>query len=314
MTTVICTSCCRIGPPPPPPSLSCCPERRPIDLALIPRSIAKAMTGISWASFTANAWGGCTELAGTAGAKSGCAICYARTFLERKHLVRWGAGERRVRFASWRARVLRLDRMARETGLRFSVFAFSLADWLDPEVPPAWREEFCAIVEACTHLDWLLLTHRPHLARKLAPPAWVERLPDHVWPGVTVEHATHGFRLAHLADVWGDSGRLWVSAEPIGGSLAGVDLSIAACIILGGASNTTDPEWAPAPEHIGEVLEAYPDQVHFKQWGVFGADGAFHGRKERAGRAWNGAQYDWTPWPRHRELLKAAAQAERMAA
>lgn len=308
MEPVICTECGHVGAPPAAPALSCCPERRAIPLALIPRSLARAMTGISWATFTINAWGGCTEIPASAGGYSGCSICYARTFLERKGMVRWGAGKPRVQFLGWKARAHRLDRMARETGLRFAVFAFSLADWLDPEVPAEWRREFTDVVDACPHLDWLLLTHRPHLARKLAPAAWLERLPAHVWPGVTVEHGAHGFRLHQLAGVWGDSGRLWVSVEPIAGSLAGVDLSIARCIVVGGASNTTDPTWAPQAADIAAILEAHPDRTHFKQWGVFGRDGIHHGTKERAGRTWNGDQYDWTPWPRHRALLARVVQ------
>lgn len=305
---VICASCRHLGPPPPPPALSCCPERRPIPLRLIPRSIARLMTGISWTSFTTNAWGGCTPIPASSGGRSGCTLCYARPFLERKGVARWGAGEPRTPFAGWEARARRLDRLARETGLRFSVFAFSLADWLDPEVPAAWRSAFCAVVEDCVHLDWLLLTHRPHLAGKLAPAAWTAgRLPSHVWPGVTIECAAHGFRLQQLAAVWGATGRLWVSAEPLAGSLAGADLSIARCIIVGGASNTTDPAWALNPTDVAAVLDAYPERVHFKQWGVFGPDGTLHGRKEQAGRAWRGLQYDWTPWARHRDLLAAVA-------
>lgn len=300
---VICASCRHLGPPPPPPALSCCPERHAVPLQAIPASIARQMTGISWASFTLNAWGGCTAIPASSGGMSGCAICYARTFLERKGQVRWGPGEPRQRFTGWRRRALRLDRMARETGLRFAVFAFSLADWLDPEVPPAWRDDFCAVVEGCVHLDWLLLTHRPHLAAKLAPAAWLERVPDHVWPGVTVECAAHGFRLQQLADVWGDCGRLWVSAEPLAGSLAGVDLSIARCIILGGASNTRDPAWAPNPAHVAEILDAHPLSVHFKQWGIFGPDGTRHARKELAGREVHGVIHAYTPWDCHRALL-----------
>ncbi|MBB3268303.1 protein gp37 [Azospirillum sp. OGB3] len=303
---VICTACCHIGPPPA-GTVSCCPERRPISLNLIPRSLASLLTGISWSSFTINAWNGCTEVPASSGGRSGCVICYARTFSERKGWARWGAGQPRHQFSGWKARARRLDRMARETGLRFAVFAFSLADWLDAEVDPSWRSEFTTVVEECTNLDWLLLSHRPHLARKLAPASWRNTLPPHVWPGVTVEHAAHGFRLDQLAELWGDTGRMWVSVEPIAGSLATVDLSPACCIIVGGASNTDDLAWVPNPVHVAEILEAYPQRTHFKQWGVFDVAGVHRGTKERAGRDWNGQQYDWTPWSRHRHLLTRAA-------
>lgn len=92
------------------------------------------------------------------------------------------------------------------------VFAASLADWLDPEVPAGWLADFLGLIAATPHLDWLLLTKRPELWRErmqLASnlgeqgfhegaalagdwllyqdePELVE-LPPNVWVGVTVE-------------------------------------------------------------------------------------------------------------------------------
>jgi protein gp37 len=95
-----------------------------------------------------------------------------------------------------------LNRIAKATGYPFSVFSLSLGDWLDPEADPVLRAEMVETVEACQHLTWLLLTHRPHLARKLAPAAWIRDLPVNVWPGVTVDHPLHGYRWDQLRDVW----------------------------------------------------------------------------------------------------------------
>jgi protein gp37 len=302
---MICANCCAINTTLAPPS--CCDAPAPTPLTRVPRSLAGSMTNISWASFSLNAWGGCTPIPASSGGRSGCEICYARSFLEKKNIAVWGAGEPRRLFKGWPARARRLDRMARDTGLRFSVFAFSLADWLDPEVDPSWRAAFTDVVEDCPHLDWLLLTHRPHLAAKFAPAHWRRDLPDNVWPGVTLEHTAHGFRFTQLADLWGGTNRLWVSAEPLAGSLAALDLSAATCVIIGGASNTRDPSWALNPNHVSEIVTAYPNRVHFKQWGVFGPDGVYNGAKALNGRAWNGTVIDWTPWPRHRALLASIA-------
>lgn len=70
----------------------------------IPRSVARTMTGIQWADFTANGWFGCTPVPANTGALSGCDICYARSFAERRLGVLWGAGEprRRAIGLSWR--------------------------------------------------------------------------------------------------------------------------------------------------------------------------------------------------------------------
>lgn len=194
------------------------------------KTLARAMSGIQWTTFTLNPWIGCTRLAGSHGAPSGCDICYAATYAENRLGLSWGSGAARKRVVTALERAKSIDRAARATGLRFAVFALSLGDWLDPEVDPSWRAEFLEIVERCDAVDWLLLTHRPHLARKLAPAAWLEALPAHVWPGVTVDHRNHAFRWHQMRDVWGGTGRAWISAEPLFSSLAGVDLDGAAAL------------------------------------------------------------------------------------
>jgi protein gp37 len=193
------------------------------------------------------------------------------------------------------------------TDCAFSIFSLSLGDWLDAEIDPAWRAALVDTVEACQHLTWLLLTHRPHLAGKLLPAAWCRDLPVNVWPGVTVDHPLHGFRWGQLRAVWGDTGRAWVSAEPLAASLASVDLSDAVTTIYGGASNTSDPSWEFDPTLVQEAVDRYgQDRVFFKQFGDF-RDGKRVGKKA-AGRDIRGRIYDHTPWPRHRQMLAEAAR------
>jgi protein gp37 len=280
------------------------------DLMMIPPSIARQMTGIEWCDFTGNSWIGCTRMPASSGARSGCDICYAETFGGRRMGVAWGAGEPRRRVSSFDSRMRRLDRLAKATGLRFSVFSLSLGDWLDPEVDPSWRADMLETVEACRNLNWLLLTHRPHLARKLLPASWAERPPENVWPGVTVDHPLHAFRWGHHADFWGHTGRAWVSAEPLAASLKGVMFDGACVVILGGASNTKDPAWAFREEWVGEGIDQWgEDRVFFKQHGVF-LKGIYVGNKKRAGREYEGRILDRTSWPRHRDVLRRAAVSE----
>lgn len=274
-------------------------------MAEIPRSVARQMTGIQWTDFSANFWIGCTRVIARAGARSGCELCYAASFAARLGIV-WN-GERRPT-ATMHARMRRLDRLAAETGLSFSVFSLSLGDWLDDQVDPGLRAAMIETVEACPHLTWLLLTHRPHFATKLLPASWRASPPQNVWPGVTIDHPLHGYRWRHHLHFWGHTGRAWVSAEPLAASLASLDLGDAAVTIYGGASNTGgDQSWEFDPEWVREAVDRYgEDRVFFKQFGDW-RDGKRVGKKA-AGRDLAGRIYDNTPWPRHRELLERLAQ------
>lgn len=272
----------------------------------IPRSIAAGMTGIEWTDFTGNAWIGCTRVPANTGARSGCDICYAASFAGNRLGMPWGAGAERREVISFPVRMRRLDKLAAATGMAFSVFSMSLGDWLDPEVEPSRRAAFIETVEACRNLTWLLLTHRPHLATKLLPAAWRVSPPVNVWPGVTVDHPLHGRRWMQHAEFWGATGRAWVSAEPLAASLASIDLSAAVTTIYGGASGTSDHTWEFDPRWVQEAVDRYgPERVFFKQFGDW-REGKRLGKKA-AGRDLNGRVYDRTPWPRHRDLLRAAA-------
>lgn len=279
-------------------------DRRPA----IPKSIAATMTKIQWSDFTANSWSGCSPIPAASGARSGCDICYAKAFVERHGWATWGPHQPRHKVSGFASRMRRLNQLAADTGLHFSIFSLSLGDWLDPEVDPAWRTELIDTVEENTSLNWLLLTHRPHLIEKLVPHSWRNHLPSHIWPGVTLDHRLHARRWHELADHWASSGRAWISAEPLTSSLQNLPVGDACSIIVGGASNTDDPSWSLNPEWPLELVHEHgSEKVFFKQHGDF-RDGKRLGKKA-AGRDLNGLIYDRTPWPRHREMLAAAAIA-----
>ena len=277
---------------------------------MIPKSVAKQSTNISWCDMTANAWIGCTRIPASSGGRSGCDVCYAETFGRNRMGVTWGPGEARRPVAGYAARMRRLNRLAAETGMPFSVFALSLGDWLDPEVPQAMRTGLIDVIGECGSLTWLLLTHRPHLARRLAPTAWLADAPANIWPGVTVDHPAHAFRWRQHADAWRASPRCWISAEPLTGSLAACDLTGAATIIMGGASGVTDPTWAFDPAWVGEMVERHgADRVYFKQHGDY-RDGVRVG-KRAAGNDIDGRTFERTPWPLHAsEIAKAARRQD----
>jgi protein gp37 len=275
----------------------------------IPRSVARTMTGIEWTDFSANAWIGCTRVKPRPGALSGCdSPCYAEIYARRLG-VEWGPGKPRLKTASHASRLRRLDRLAASLGLRFSVFQNSLSDWLDQEVDREWLREMVRLAEDCVHLDHLLLTHRPQQIRRLLPESWLSSLPANVWPGVTVDHALHAERWDILADVWGPTGRAWVSAEPLLSDISGLALAGAVVVVVGGASKTSDPAYAMKPEWARAAVEAFRGRIFFKQWGDRDEHGQVVGKKV-AGRAVDGMVHDWTPWSRNREMLKAAGNAQ----
>lgn len=271
----------------------------------IPPSLARTMTGINWADFTINGHTVCTPIPASPCALSACDICYAKHFAAKYFRVSWGAHVPRHKFTTAITRLRRLDALAASTGLPFAVFANSLGDWLDAELPQDWRTEYLDALEQATHINILLLTHRPHLAAKLAPASWRTNLPAHIWPGVTIEHPAYVRRWGQLANLWADTGRAWISLEPLAASMKGHRFDGAAGLIVGGASNTTDPRWAFDATWVLELDDAHPGLVNFKQWGVF-KDGVLHRSKHTTGRIIDGRTFDHTPWPLHRDLLTAA--------
>lgn len=276
---------------------------------VIPRSIARTMTGIEWADFSGNQWIGCTRVAAVAGALSGCDICYAASYAEQRLGMAWGPAAPRRFVTGFGQRMARLNRLAAATGLGFSVFTLSLGDWADTDVEPAWRGRLIETIEACGSLNWLLLTHRPQLAKRLLPASWRTTPPANVWPGVTIDHALHEIRWRKHADYWGHTGRAWISAEPLVGRLSGERFDGLAGIVIGGASGTRDSAFAFDSRSVLDAVDAYGEErVFFKQHGSF-LDGRHVGNKKAAGRLLGARTYDNTPWPRHRAALEAARSA-----
>ncbi|MCG5241364.1 phage Gp37/Gp68 family protein [Azospirillum doebereinerae] len=136
------------------------------------------VSAIEWTHATFNPWIGCTKLS------AACDHCYAETLSKARLGVPWGAGQprRRTAASTWKA-PLSWNRKAAKEGRRMRVFCASLADVFDAEVPDAWRADLFALIDQTPNLDWLLLTKRPAVARKVMP---AEPRPN-VWLGTTVE-------------------------------------------------------------------------------------------------------------------------------
>ena len=155
---------------------------------------------IAWTHHTFNPWVGCQRVS------PGCVHCYAEAYDARVGGVpkkqranpevaesRWGPSGRRTRTSAsnW-AEPLKWNRAAEKAGQRCRVFCSSLADVFEdrPELEP-WRNDLWHLIKATPHLDWLLLTKRPHNISAMMPAAWIAPhgldVQPNVWLGATVE-------------------------------------------------------------------------------------------------------------------------------
>ena len=148
---------------------------------------------IEWTDHTFNPWWGCTKVS------PACDHCYAEGWAKRTGHDVWGAKSSR-RFLSestWK-QPERWNRTAARAGTRMRVFCASMADVFEwGHRLSSTRERLWELIDRTPHLDWLLLTKRPHLVQRLAP--WSTRWPAHVWLGTTVENQRFAAkRIPHL--------------------------------------------------------------------------------------------------------------------
>jgi protein gp37 len=224
---------------------------------------------IEWTHHTFNPWWGCVKVS------AACDHCYAESWAKRVGSDVWGHDAERRFFtdAHWRE-PLKWNRDAIAEGVRRRVFCASMADIFEnrPDLVEP-RSRLLELVDATPNLDWLLLTKRIHLVKKLLPKGY--SLPAHVWIGTTVENDEYARkRLRYLLDIESPSVR-FVSCEPLLGHLdltaylqrsegrARIDW-----VIAGGESGhgarPMDPAW---PESLQKQCSAARVPFHFKQWG-----------------------------------------------
>lgn len=224
---------------------------------------------IEWTHHTFNPWWGCVKVS------PACDHCYAESWAKRVGSDVWGPESQRRFFsdAHWKE-PLKWNRDAAADGIRRRVFCASMADVFEnrPDLIET-RLRLLELIEATPMLDWLLLTKRIHLVKKLLPKG--RELPPHVWIGTTVENDEYARkRLKYLLELKTPSVR-FVSCEPLLGPLnlepylqcnaAGTRID---WVIAGGesghGSRPMDPAW---PEGLQKQCAAADVPFHFKQWG-----------------------------------------------
>lgn len=267
---------------------------------------------IQWTDDTWNPWRGCTKVS------PGCKNCYAETLVMRR--MKGGAyrkGVPRVRHTAatfdaplrWHKKPWVCDECGHASGGQFDececggvgsgvvkrhrrrVFALSLGDWLDDEVPVEWLGDMLTVIERCPNLDFLLLTKRPRnfqsrmklvdrnaqqqSAADLAV-RWLEgEPPDNVWFGFSAENQEwFDARWAVARNI--PARQLFVSFEPLLGPIV-----------------VSEDFW-------GNIQHSTFNAQHRtgKPWGIIGGES---GLKARACRAeWIGglhAQFTWRKCP-----------------
>lgn len=224
---------------------------------------------IEWTHHTFNPWWGCVKMS------PACDHCYAESWAKRVGSDVWGPESSRRFFsdAHWRE-PLKWNRDAEAEGVRRRVFCASMADVFEqrPDLV-APRQRLLDLIAATPMLDWLLLTKRIHLVKKLLPKGY--ELPAHVWIGTTVENDEYARkRLKYLLELESPSVR-FVSCEPLLGlpnlekylrrNERGVRVD---WVIAGGESGhgarPMDPAW---PEALQTQCAEAKVPFHFKQWG-----------------------------------------------
>ena len=221
-------------------------------------------TRIEWTDHTFNPWWGCTKVS------KACDNCYAETWARRLGYDIWShAKPRRFLSASYWEQPKKWNANALAHQTRSRVFCASMADVFEwGRELSAWREKLWRVIDDTPYLDWLLLTKRPHLVRRLTP--WGEDWPTNVWLGTTAEDQRMlEKRVPHL--IRNPSHIRFLSCEPL---LEQIDLrtpleaKAVQWVIAGGESGAKarpcDPQWV---YRIRDDCLSYDVPFLFKQWG-----------------------------------------------
>ena len=225
-------------------------------------------TEISWTDHTFNPVIGCAKVS------PGCTNCYAEAMAKRYGWHDWqNDTPRHVTSAGYWAQPHRWNRAAELAGERHRVFCASLADVFDPQWPAGIRDRLWETIDATPWLDWLLLTKRPHLARRFWPASWLgSDVPaPNVWLGFTAEDQAHYDRRWHHVAALPAVVR-FVSFEPALGRVAlkshnGLRPDF---VICGGESGPgARPMAAYWARQMQKQCELRGIAFFFKQWGQY---------------------------------------------
>lgn len=214
-------------------------------------------TKIRWAEHTWNPMTGCTVIS------PGCDHCYAKTIAEKFRGTAFPNG-----FAPT-YKPHKLDEPAKwRTPSR--VFVNSMSDLMHAEFTDEQRDTVFDRMTDIDRHDYLVLTKRPQILERYIS-SWLDRrnldrVPHHIWVGVSIESDRYTFRADILRRIPADT--RFLSCEPLLGPLPSLNLDGIHWVIVGGESGPgyrpMDHQWA---RDIRDACHAHPDRpaFYFKQ-------------------------------------------------
>jgi protein gp37 len=237
-------------------------------------------TKIEWTDEVWNPMTGCTKIS------SGCDNCYAHTVAHRRTReiylrqppVRDTDTNREDPFAPrfWPERLVIPMRWAAPR----RIFVNSMSDVFHAHFSVEQIRNVFEVMNACPQHQFQLLTKRPERAVRLAREfVWT----DNIWMGVSVENLAVARRVDALREV--PAAVRFISAEPLLGSLSGLDLEGIDWVIGGGESGAgyraVDVRWA---RELRELCARAGVAFFWKQWGGLTSKS---GGRQLDGRTWS---------------------------
>ena len=179
--------------------------------------MATTHTGIEWTETTWNPTVGCTKVS------PGCDLCYAERVTKRFTNAFPNGFE-----LTLRERMIDAPLRWRRPRL---IFVNSMSDLFHADVPEDFVQRVFAVMAQCSQHTFQILTKRAERLARLAPRlTW----PANVWMGVSIESEAYAWRADYLRRV--PAVVRFVSAEPLLGSLAALNLEGLHWLIAGGES------------------------------------------------------------------------------
>lgn len=240
-------------------------------------------TKIEWCDHTINFWWGCEKV------HAGCKNCYAEAWSKRWGRKLWGPGSVRLKMENAIATAHKLDRKANKLGVRYRVFANSMADMFEifeGEVVDkdgvligyglnTLRREAFQCMRETENLTWLVLTKRPENVRENLGGPFRRRF-ENLWLGTSpCNQETADNSIPELLKVRDLCGGLFLSCEPLLGAMDLRGFMMTGnridWVIVGGESGRKarpmNPDWVRG---IRDQCQAAGVPFFFKQYGEYG--------------------------------------------
>lgn len=232
-----------------------------------------AASKIEWTEETWNPITGCTKCS------AGCEHCYAEKFAKRLKAM----GNERYK-DGFKVTVHRdLFEKPLEWQKPKMIFVNSMSDIFHDDIPEQDILELFGVMNRANWHTFQVLTKRADRMLELSDRInWT----DNIWLGVSIENANY----IHRCDILKQTGAQikFVSAEPLLGSLAELDLEGIDWLIVGGESGAgsrpMEKEWVI---ELRDKAKEAGVPFFFKQWGGT--------RKKKAGSLLDGKQYKQYP-------------------